>query len=145
MAAILVPSSVDTVVDWAKANTAISALVSTRVSSTLPKKGLVYPWLTVQRITGLPLYKDMPMDKARIQFNAWGGVKSNDLPNWEPADTLIRTLEAEIREFSSFATAGAYVAEMSSLEGIMQLEDPDTHEARFWMDATVLIRRADGQ
>jgi hypothetical protein len=34
---------------------------------------------------------------------------------------------------------------MAALEGIMQLEDPKTHEARFWMDATVLIRRADGQ
>lgn len=145
MSASLIPSTVDAVVQWAKVNPAISALVADRVSSTLPKVGVSYPWLQVQRITGLPLYKDMPMDKARIQFNAWGGIKANDLPDWAPADVLIRTLAAEIRVFVGFSTVTAHIAEISSLSGIMQLEDPDTHEARFWMDAAVLVRRADGQ
>ncbi len=145
MPGLLVPSVIEAVVRWAKVNVAISALVGTRVSSTLPRKGLTYPWLQVKRITGLPLYKNMPMDKARVQFNAWGGLKSNDLPDWEPADLLIRTLEAEIREFTGFNTVEAHIAEMSSLSGIMQLEDPDTQEAKFWMDAAVLVRRADGR
>lgn len=141
----VLPSTVDVVVNWAKANPAISSLVGSRVSTTLPRlpeTQMTYPWLQVERIIGEPLFYEIPADKARIQFNAWGGVRSNGMPNWALCDPLIRTLESEIREFRVTTVGSAVIMEMSGLEGIMQLQDPDTNEARFWMDALVTVRNA---
>lgn len=141
----VLPSTVDVVVSWAKANTNLNALLSGRVSSTLPRLSetqMTYPWLQVQRIIGEPLWYEIPADKARIQFNAWGGVRSNGMPNWGLCDPVIRTLEAEIREFTITTVGSAVIMEMAGLEGIMQLQDPDTGEARFWMDALVTVRNA---
>lgn len=141
----VLPSTVDILVQWAKANTALSTLLDTRISSTMPRLAetqMTYPWLQVQRIIGLPLFVEVPIDKARIQFNAWGGTRSNGMPDWASCDPVIRTLESEIREFTPTTIGGAVIVQMSGQEGIMQLEDPDTGQARFWMDAIVTVRNA---
>lgn len=79
------------------------------------------------------------MDRVRLQFSAWGGVKSNGAPNWSPADALIRALELEIRTTLQVAVPGkGYLRGFQHLEGIQQLIDPDTNGARFWMDAIVV-------
>ena len=139
---ILLPSTVDVVVKWAKSNSNIYAVYGDRISSTLPKLETqrTYPWLTVMRVIGQPLVAEAPMDRARLQFNSLGGVKANGLPNWSIADFGIRTLEAEIRAHTQAVVDTAVIEVMDSLEGIMQLEDPDTGGARFWMDAVVVVR-----
>ena len=138
----LLPPTIDVVVRWAKANDNLKPIFGTRVSSTLPKKEtqISYPYLQVQRIIGEPLSPEAPMDRARIQFNVWGGVKENGLPDWRDADLGVRTLEAEIREFDPTVVNDVTIVSMSGLEGIMQLPDPDTGQARFWMDAIIVTR-----
>lgn len=139
------PPVVRAVIVWAKDNANVAAEVGTRVSSSLPRSGVTYPWLTISRVTGLPQYPEMPVDFARLQFNAWGGVKTNSLPNWGVADRLARVVTSEIVAFTyaEVTVGGESVAlmSMSPLEGTMQLEDPDTGEARFWQDARVTARR----
>ncbi len=143
MPPILLPSAVVAVIAWASNNANISAIVGTQISASLPKEGVVFPWLTVQRITG-KAQPDLPIDYARIQFNAWGGVKANGLPDWAPADLLMRTVESEVRAFNGQTFGDAHIASMAPFEGMQQLEDPDTRDARFWMDALVAVRRSDG-
>jgi hypothetical protein len=138
----LLPSTVDVVVTWARANDNLREIFGNRVSTTLPAedRNIAYPWLQVQRIIGEALSPEAPMDRARIQFNVWGGIKTNGLPDWKDADLGIRTLEAEIREFVPTVVEDNVIVSMSGLEGIMQLPDPDTNQARFWMDAIVTTR-----
>jgi hypothetical protein len=79
------------------------------------------------------------LDRARMQFDAWGGVKSNGSPDWEPADELIRAVELEIRRTLQVKIPGkGALRGIQGLEGIQQLEDPDTDGARFWMDSIVV-------
>ncbi len=138
----VLPSTVDIVVKWAKANPRLSPLLGTNVSTTLPKRDadMTFPWLQISRLVGTTLFADMPIDRARMQFNVWGGVKSNGLPNWVGADQVARTLESEIREFEPVTIEGAVIEQMVTLEGTMQLVDPDNGSARFWMDAIVVVR-----
>ncbi len=139
---ILLPSTVDVVVRWAKQNSNITDVYGTNISTTLPKTDpqRSYPWLTVMRVIGQPVFPESRIYKARLQFYSIGGVKANGLPDWKQCDLGIRTLEAEITAFVQAVVDEAIIESMSNLEGIMQLEDPDTGGARFWMDAVVAVR-----
>jgi hypothetical protein len=138
----LLPSTIDVVVRWVKQCPNLKELVGTNVSTTLPmdEKDMSFPWIQVTRIIGENLYAEMPIDRARLQFNIWGGTRSNGQPNWKPADDVVRALDAEIRAFRSVTIDDVVIEEMVGGEGIMQLQDPDTNSARFWMDAIVLTR-----
>lgn len=136
-----IPSVVDMVVDWLKATTSVTNVCGQRISSTLPRDDddITYPWLTVQRVIGITMTPEAPLDRARLQFNAWGGVNANGSPNWAPADALIRALEMEIRTQLQVHIPGkGYLRGFQGLEGIQQLQDPDTDGSRFWMDAIVV-------
>lgn len=135
-----IPSVVDMVVDWMRGTTEVDSLAQ-GISSTLPvdDDDKTYPWLTVKRIIGITMTPEAALDRARIQFDAWGGVKSNGAPNWGPADTLIRAVELEVRRTINVKIPGkGALRGIQGLEGIQQLEDPDTDGARFWMDAIVV-------
>lgn len=135
-----IPSVVDMVVDWLRATSEVSSLTQ-GISSTLPvdDDDKSYPWLTVKRIVGITMTPEAALDRARMQFDAWGGVKSNGAPNWEPADILIRAVELEVRRTLQVKIEGkGALRGIQGLEGIQQLEDPDTGGARFWMDAIVV-------
>ncbi len=140
MAAEVLPSTVDLVVRWAKANTAIAGVFGTNISSSLPVDDMAYPWLQVQRIIGEEIFPEVPIDRARIQFNIWGGTRPNGLPDWAPADLGVRTLTAEIREFTGYLDNNEFMISMVGLEGSMQLVDPDTNGSRFWTDAIITVR-----
>ena len=146
---IVLPSAVEVVVTWARGIPAIADVYGGRISSTMPMDDarVTYPWLTVQRIIGEPISPETPVDRVRMQFNSWGGLTANTKypsPNWGPADLGIRTLEAYVREFRQayIPEQDAVIEAMYGLEGIMQLKDPDTGGARFWMDAIVVVRNA---
>jgi len=139
----LIPSTVDLMVSWLKTRTSITNICSTRISATLPVKEAdrIYPWLTVQRIIGVTALAEAAIDRARLQFNAWGGVKVNGAPDWDPADQLIRAVEMELRTLMSAHIDGkGYIMNTGKLQGIQQLEDPDDGSARFWMDFIVVTR-----
>ena len=138
----LLPSTIDLVVQWVKQTPSLFSLVGNNCSTTLPKRDedMTFPWIQVTRVIGESLNAETPIDRARIQFNIWGGVRNNGLPNWQPADEVVRTLDAEIRAFVGLEIGGAVIMEMAGGEGFMQLEDPDTRSARFWMDAIVIVR-----
>lgn len=139
----LLPSTVDLVVAWLKTRTPVTDICAQRISSTLPMKDedMTYPWLTVQRIVGITVAPEAAIDRARIQFDAWGGVKANESPDWAPADSLIRAVEREIRITTKAVVDGkGQIMSTALLEGIQQLVDPDTGGARFWMDAIVIAR-----
>ncbi len=139
----LEPSTVDLTVDWLKGNPEVSALVSTRVSSTLPIEDddITYPWVTVKRIVGLPVLTDAGLDRARMQFQAWGGVTTSGAPNWQQADLVIRTINQQIKQtFKVHIPGKGFIRSLSGLEGIQQLTDPDTGGAIFWMDAILVTQ-----
>lgn len=135
-----IPSVVDMVVDWMRAVPEVDAAAG-GISSSLPMNDddITYPWLTVERVIGITMTPEAALDRARIQFNAFGGVKANGAPDWAPADTLIRAVELEIRRTLQVKvpTKGA-LRGIQGLEGIQQLRDPDTNGSRFWMDAIVV-------
>lgn len=139
----MAPSTVDLVVAWLKTRTEVTDVCGTRISSTLPLKeqDITYPWLTVQRVIGIAMLPEAAIDRARIQFNAWGGVKANGAPDWGPADLLIRRVEREIRTTIKANVPGkGFILGTGLLEGIQQLQDPDTDQARFWMDAIIVAK-----
>lgn len=136
-------STIDLVVLWLKADPDISALIGTNASSTLPVEDddITYPWVTVKRIIGLPLLPEAGLDRARIQFTAWGGVTTSGAPDWVDADEVIRTINQEIkRTFKAEFFGVGIIRSLSGLEGIQQLEDPDTGGAMFWMDAILVTQ-----
>ena len=143
----MLPPTVDMVVDLLKSIPSIATLTNpdSRISSTLPTDDdkIVYPWLTVSRVVGVPVLPEAGIDRARMTFNAWGGVTTSGAPYWPDADLLIRTVEHELRSMLSaeIGTKG-FIMSVSGLEGIQQLVDPDDNGARFWMDAIVVARGA---
>ena len=140
---IKIPSTVDLLVTWMKTRTVITDEVAQRISSTLPKRDedITYPWLTVSRVVGVVALPEAAIDRARIQFNAWGGVKANGAPNWDPADKTIRAVEMELRTtLSAHVPSKGYIMSTGVLQGIQQLEDPDDGGAKFWMDFIVVAR-----
>ncbi len=139
----LEPSTVDLVVRWLKGNTAVSALVGTNVSSTLPVEDsdITYPWITVKRLIGLPVLPEAGLDNARIQFIAHGGVTTSGAPKWVDCDLVIRTINQQIKQTLKVVVTGrGIIRSLSGLEGIQQLEDPDTGGAMFWMDAIIVAQ-----
>jgi len=141
----LIPSTVDITVDWLKSLASMQAIIDpgSRISSSLPVRDedIVYPWLTVNRVIGLSVIPEAGIDRARISFNAWGGVTTSGAPYWPDADLLIRTLEQEIDQTLSVHVQGkGHIMSLSGLEGTQQLVDPRTNGARFWMDAIVVTR-----
>lgn len=145
MPGIVIPSAQVAFIAWATSNPQITAQIGDRISSTKPLRGMTFPWVRVRRIIGVPQISDMPMDFTRLQLDVYGGKKSNGLPDWETADLPARVIEAEIRAFQGAAVGDAYISEMAPFEGMQQLEDPESGDARFWMDAQVIVRRSDGQ
>ena len=140
---IKIPSTVDLMVKWLKTRTVVTDEVEQRISATLPKRDedIIYPWLTVGRVVGVNPLPEAAIDRARIQFNAWGGVKTNGSPNWQPADEAIRAVEMELRvTLSAHVPNLGYIMGTGQLQGIQQLEDPDDNGARFWMDFIVVTR-----
>ncbi|RKZ96517.1 MAG: hypothetical protein DRQ40_00785 [Gammaproteobacteria bacterium] len=141
----MLPSTVDMVVDWLKALPSLQAIIDpgSRISSTLPVDDdkIVYPWLTVARVVGVPVLPEAGIDRARITFNSWGGTTSSGAPYWPASDLLMRTVEHELRQVLSVHVVGkGHIVSVSGLEGIQQLQDPDTNGARWWMDAIVVTR-----
>ena len=139
------PSTVDLMVLWLKASTEIAALIGTNASSTLPvdDDDITYPWVTVKRIIGVSLLPEAGIDRARVQFVAHGGVTTSGAPNWVDADEVIRTINQQIkRTFRAEFFGKGIIRSLSGLEGIQQLEDPDTGGAMFWMDAIVVAQGA---
>ena len=140
---IKIPSTVDLVVTWLKTRTVVTDEVEQRISTTLPIRSddITYPWLTVGRVVGVTALPEAAIDRARIQFNAWGGVKTNGAPNWQPANDLILAVEMELRvTLSAHVPDKGFIMGTGQLQGIQQLEDPDDHGARFWMDFIVVTR-----
>ena len=143
--ALVLPSTVDMLVDWLKAEPAVAALVTpgSRISSSLPVRDedITYPWLTVKRVIGIPVLPQAGIDRARCTFNSWGGVTSSGAPDWSASDLLIRTVEHAIRNTNSVRIPGkGIIRALTGLEGIQQLEDPDTGGARWWMDAIIVTQ-----
>ncbi len=141
--AVLIPSTVDLMVTWMKTRTSVTTICAQRISTTLPKKDedVTYPWLTIGRVVGVNALPEAAIDRARLQFNAWGGVKANGAPNWDPADRLIRAVEMELRiTLSAHVPGEGYIMGTGQLQGTQQLEDPDDGSARFWMDFIVVAR-----
>lgn len=146
MQRLMLPSTVDLIVDWLKSRSDMQAIIDpgSRISSTLPVKDsdIVYPWLTISRVIGVPVLPEAGLDRARITFNSWGGVTSSGAPNWADADLLIRTVENAISSTMSVHIEGkGLLRSLSGLEGIQQLQDPDTGGARWWMDAIIVAQK----
>lgn len=138
-----IPSTVDLVVAWMKTRTPVTNIAGQRISTTLPVRDSerIWPWLTVSRVIGITALPEAAIDRARIQFDAHGGTKPNGAPDWEPADKLIRAVEREIRTTLKARVDGkGQIMGTGVLEGIQQLQDPDTGGARFWMDAIVIAK-----
>jgi hypothetical protein len=145
LTALVVPSATIAFVQWCKSVPEIvTALGGPYVSSSLPVNGMRFPWAEVKRITGIPQLPEIPMDHSRIQVNVWGGRKSNGLPDWDACDEPARVILAEVREFRSYGADDWVIKQMAPFEGMQQLEDPETKDARFWFDILCVVRSANG-
>lgn len=68
--------TLQTVIDFLKADAGLKALVSDRVYLELPRTNKVFPCVTVLRMPGGTSSPDMPIDQPRLDVRCWGETYS---------------------------------------------------------------------
>jgi hypothetical protein len=120
----LLPDVEVLLVNWLKAQPAISAIVADRVSTSLPANP-VLPALTLFRVSGGP---GMPWeDRARVQVDCWGTSRG-------ATSVLARTVISALDRLQS--TSGLAAAE--AIDGPTPRFDPSV-PSRHQLDALVLV------
>jgi len=142
----VLPDTEAVMVEWAKNNAAITALVALRIATELPPEP-TFPFLTAFRVGGGPIAGNALIDRALIQWDCWG-MKTRD------ASLLARTLVREAFEVDM--TGGKYVSFTSSdddpvtttgwvygmevVQGPRRVPEPETRRGRFIVETFVTVR-----
>jgi hypothetical protein len=114
-------------VNYLRARTEISALVSTRVTTELPPAP-TFPALVVSRIGGISDYPGW-IDVGRLQFDAWGTTKAT-------ASALARTALAALREMPGSHALGVVTRVAQDL-GLTWAPDETTDQPRYLFGCVV--------
>jgi hypothetical protein len=140
------PSPEQTMVQWAKTNTVLNAILSGRVATRLPAEP-VFPFLVVQLIgggIGEAPQPDAHISESLMQFDAFAGRGSTRgfAPDYTTADNLILKVQEELQKITE-TTVGSYgVILGTQLLSSSRIEEGDTGYARYTLDALITMRGA---
>ena len=131
------PSIERALVEWAKANTALTAEVAGRVATRLPENP-TFPFIVVRRIGGPQDSSDAPIDLPYVQWSVYAS-KGDTGPDWMTAeDTKLVLIEQVFTEIG-IETAHGFIYAMT-LVGSRQVEEPRTGWAHYAIDHLAMIR-----
>lgn len=138
------PSPEKVMVQWAKSNSVINALVSGRVATRLPAEP-VFPFLVIQLIGGGIGEAPQPaahISESLIQFDAFAGRGNTRgfAPDYATADNLILKVQEEIQAITEIAVTGYGVIIGTQLLSSGRIEEGDTGYARYTLDALITMR-----
>lgn len=86
-------------VEWLLTQTDLTSLVGTRVWTRSPGPPLTRPYVTLQRIGGIPSVRNR-LDSARVQVNAWGDTEGS-------ASRVARVARASIHRMEGYVSTTA--------------------------------------
>lgn len=126
---------------WAKAQTAISAIVGSRVFFEV-NGSAPFPQLVVQRVGGGPLPGEPPIDQALIQFDVWGTQSASGKADGKASASA---LAEAVRNAAFFMTAETPMGAAAGLWAEISLgpvwsPDPESGRARYVVDVLFGIR-----
>lgn len=139
---MVLPDTEVLLVQWAKANSALDALLSGRVSTRIPKEP-VFPLLVVSRVAGSPDIGEAPLDQALVQWDAYGASgndQSKTTPDYASASAVIRTLEAEAFEYRGAVGTFGTILGMRVTNGYRRIEEQNTGWSRYMVEMQVMTR-----
>lgn len=99
---------------WLLTQTALTSLIGTRVSTRSPGN-IVYPYVTLQRIGGLPA-ESHRLDAARIQVDCWAETEGT-------ASRVARVSRAALHAMEGYTTAEAVCTGVDDDLGLSWLPD----------------------
>lgn len=99
---------------WLLTQTALTSLVSTRISTRSPST-IVYPYVTLQRIGGIPTVSQR-LDSARLQVDCWADTEGT-------ASRVARVCRAALHAMEGYTTADAAVVGIEDDLGLSWLPD----------------------
>lgn len=94
----VLPDAPELAITWLRTQADLTALVAQRIS-TRSGSSITYPYLTLQRIGGIPVVRQR-LDVARIQVSAWAGDE-------DMASRVARTARAALHRMEGYTTADA--------------------------------------
>lgn len=118
---------------WARANSSITAAVSTRTFFGFPDGGQL-PLLTLARVGGAPEPGEAPLDTARISFHCWGRTKQEAAAVAAALKSAAQSLRAGIPMGADLIAYGASV--------VLDLWQPDpaNDRPRYVVDVVFTVR-----
>lgn len=100
--------------DWLLTQSALTSLVGTRISTRSPST-VVYPYVTLQRIGGVPPIRQR-LDSARIQVDCWADTEGS-------ASRVARVARAALHLMEGYTTADAACVGVDDDLGLSWLPD----------------------
>jgi len=133
--ALVLPDAVKATIDWLASDSALVELVAGRISTSSPAAP-TYPYLTVQRIGGVPI-RSSSIDRASIQISAWGSDE-------DEASLVARTALAALVRMKNYRTAAAVAAVIGIELGLGWVPDTvrNPPAPRFIFSVAVLVHPA---
>lgn len=123
--------------DYLRADSAVSALVGTRVFFGVPKQAK-FPLITVRRIGGPQDPSEAPLDLPLVQIDVWG--EGNNKAQAHAVCAAVRDALDAIRSATSL-NAGV-VAYGANVENVTWFPDPADDRPRYVLTAQVTARAA---
>lgn len=126
-------------VQWAKADAPITAIVSQRVSTSLPKEP-TFPWLTVFRVTGGPDRSEAPIDIPLLQWDCYAR-KGEYNPDYATAYLLASTVVEQARDYpGGDIGVHGHILGFNVVSGPRRFEEPQTGWARYVVEVQMVTR-----
>lgn len=123
--------------EWARADADISAIVSSRVGTRLPKDPTM-PYLTVFRVGGQPQGTEgASVDEALVQWDCYGPAKTR-VPDYATASLLARTVVEKAEGSGTYNGTGGSILAMRVVNGPRRQDEPATGWARYIVDMLVM-------
>jgi hypothetical protein len=126
---------------WLRGQATITALVGQRVFFGVPRKAneASFPMIVVRRVGGTDDGSEAPVDRALIQFDAWGSLDASGNGDKAAATTLVNTLRALFFTVRGRTALTATVAAfgITVVGGPLWLPDPDNDRPRYVVTAEV--------
>lgn len=104
---------------WLLTQTALTSLVGQRVSTRSPST-IVYPYVTLQRIGGIPSVHQR-LDSARLQVDCWAETEGT-------ASRVARVCRAALHAMEGYTTAEAVCTGVEDDLGLTWLPDTTRHD-----------------
>lgn len=118
-------------VAFLKANTAVAALVATRVFYGIPKATPVWPLVTVARIGGGDDASDAPVDEGVLQVDCWGTISTSGYGQKLPCTQLKNAVRSALRSFTGGVLATGVYAGGITVQSDIWLPDPADDRPRY--------------